>query len=144
MAAAAGAAAAADVAARRLQAHQLMMEKHFAAPVDVLKPDEHADFGRWRNAIIHRVRQIPGALTHLEDVATVTATAAPPAMGAAPEYDAAQFLQVLLRTFIVKSLSPESLAEKLVRDLLHASGLVAPGGAAQVWQTLLGRYYVFL
>ena len=92
MAAAAGAAAAADVAARRLQAHQLMMEKHFAAPIDVLKPDEHADFGRWRNAIIHRVRQIPGALTHLEDVATVTATAAPPAMGAAPEYDAAHIL----------------------------------------------------
>ena len=80
------------------------------------------------------------------DAATVTAVAPAPAMGAVPVFTLAQFMQVTLRKFIVGSLTPESNAEKLVRDLPHASGLVAVAGAPhrapQVWQVLEQRYYV--
>ena len=87
------AAAAAEAAARRLRAHQLSMEKHFAAPVEVLKADEHADYPRWHDAIIHRVQQFPGALAALNDVVTITPVPAPPAMGEAQGLTAAQFFQ---------------------------------------------------
>ena len=76
------------------------------------------------------------------DAATVTAVAPAPAMGAVPVFTPAQSMQVTLRKFIVGSLTPESNAEKLVRNLPHASGLVAVNGAPQVWQVLEQRYYV--
>ena len=136
-------AAVAAAAARALEAHQLRLEKHFGFRIDRLKADdEHGDYARWRAAILHHVRQMPGALEALMDAATVTAVAPAPAMGAVPVFNPAQFMQVTLRKFIVGSLAPESNAEKLVRALSHASGLAAVNGAPQVWQVLEQRYYV--
>ena len=138
----ADAAAAAAEAARRLRAHQLSLEKHFAAPVELLKADEHADYTRWHDAVMYRVQQFPGAAAVLNDVATITPTPPAPAMGEAPNLTPAQFIQLQLRTFILKSLAPQSPAAKLIRDLPHASGLVEAGGVAQSWQVLQSRYYV--
>ena len=72
-------AAVAAAAARALEAHQLRLEKHFGFRIDRLKADdEHGDYARWRAAILHHVRQMPGALEALMDAATVTAVAPHP------------------------------------------------------------------
>ena len=115
----AGGAAAAAAAEDALRRHQAQLERHFAARVEPLKENEHEDFSRWRGAIVHRVRQIPGALAALQDEATVTAAAAPPAMGALPVRTAAQFFQETLRTFIVASLPQQAAAS--TRRLLRAA-----------------------
>ena len=71
-------AAIAAAAARALEAHQLRLEKHFGFRIDRLKADdEHGDYARWRAAILHHIRRMPGALEALIDAATVTAATHP-------------------------------------------------------------------
>ena len=119
-----------------------MLEKHFSVRFEKLGDDEHGDFPRWRGQILGHVRLIAGAEAALLDGAAITAIAAPAAIGELPVRTPAQFWQQIVRSFIVGNLKAGSNAEKLVRALPHASGLLAGGGEQQVWQKLEARYYI--
>ena len=109
-----------------------MLEKHFSVRFEKLGDDEHGDFPRWRGQILGHVRLIAGAEEALLDGAAITPVAAPAAIGELPVRTPAQFWQQIVRSFIVGNLKAGSNAEKLVRALPHASGLLAGGGEQQV------------